>query len=138
MKLARILKWLLLGISVALLVVFFVSPHDTVADPMVDTFLYWVYALVFAALIVLIAFLLIKTFSSKKGILNFLLLIVGIVVLVGGVYFLAPGGEGATTASYTEGVSKFSDAALYLVYVMVAGTIVALVGSGIVNAVKNR
>ncbi|MCF0178082.1 MAG: hypothetical protein HUJ90_05600 [Bacteroidales bacterium] len=138
MKLARILKWLLLGISVALLVVFFVSPHDTVADPMVDTFLYWVYALVFAALIVLIAFLLIKTFSSKKGILNFLLLIVGIVVLVGGVYFLAPGGEVATTASYTEGVSKFSDAALYLVYVMVAGTIVALVGSGIVNAVKNR
>ena len=138
MKLAKYLKWILLGISAILLVVFFLLPHSTVSDPMVDTYIIWAYILVAIALVLVLAFLLISVSKSKKSLITFLALIVGAVVLVAVCWLLAPGGEVATNADYTPKVSKFSDAALYVTYAMVAASILAIIWSAISNAIKNR
>ena len=138
MKLARILELILLGISAVLLVLFFTSPHETASDPIVNTYLYWTYALFFVALLLLVVFQLIQIFSSKRSIINFVLLLVGIVVLVGLSYILAKGGPVNTSVAYTETVSKFSDAALILTYILGGAAILALLWSVIKNAITNR
>lgn len=134
MKLARILELILLGISAVLLVLFFTSPHDTASDPIVNTYLYWTYILFFVALALLVIFQLIQIFSSKRGIINFVLLLIGIAVLVGLSFVLAKGGPVNTSVAYTESVSKFSDAALILTYILGGAAIVALLWSVIKNA----
>jgi hypothetical protein len=138
MKLAKYLKWILLGISAILLVVFFLLPHNTASDPMVDTYIIWAYVLVAISLVLVLAFLLIDVSKTKKSLFTFLALIVGAVVLVAVCWLLAPGGEVATNATYTPKVSKFSDAALYVTYAMVAASIIAIIWSAISNAIKNR
>ena len=138
MKLARILELILLGISAVLLVLFFTSPHDTSSDPIVNTYLYWTYILFFVALVLLVIFQLIQIFSSKRGIINFVLLLVGIAVLVGLSFVLAKGGPVNTSVAYTESVSKFSDAALILTYILGGAAICALLWSVIKNAITNR
>ena len=138
MKLARILELILLGISAVLLVLFFTSPHDTASDPIVNTYLYWTYILFFVALVLLVVFQLIQIFSTKRGIINFVLLLVGIAVLVGLSFVLAKGGPVNTSVAYTESVSKFSDAALNLTYILGGAAIVALLWSIIRNAITNR
>lgn len=138
MKLAKYLKWILLGISAILLVVFFLLPHNTTSDPMVDTYIIWAYVLVAIALLLVLCFLLLDVSKSKKSLITFLALIVGAVVLVAACWLLAPGGEVATNAPYTPKVSKFSDAALYVTYAMVAASIIAIIWSAISNAIKNR
>ena len=60
MKLAKYLQWVLLGISAILLVVFFLLPHNTASDPMVDAYIFWAYVLVAVALVLVLAFLLIR------------------------------------------------------------------------------
>ncbi|MBR5704156.1 MAG: hypothetical protein IKX45_07905 [Bacteroidales bacterium] len=138
MKLAKYLKWILLGISAILLVVFFLLPHNTASDPMVDTYIIWAYVLVAIALILVLAFLLIDVSKTKKSLFTFLALIVGAIVLVAACWLLAPGGEVATNAEYTPKISKFSDAALYVTYAMVIASIAAIIWSAISNAIKNR
>ena len=138
MKLAKYLKWILLGISAILLVVFFLLPHNTASDPMVDTYIIWAYVLVAIALILVLAFLLIDVSKTKKSLFTFLALIVGAIVLVAACWLLAPGGEVATNAEYTPKISKFSDAALYVTYAMVAVSILAILWSAISSAIKNR
>lgn len=138
MKLAKYLKWILLGISAILLVVFFLLPHNTASDPMVDTYIIWAYVLVAIALILVLAFLLIDVSKTKKSLFTFLALIVGAILLVAVCWLLAPGGEVATNAAYTPKDSKFSDAALYVTYAMVAASILAILWSAISNAIKNR
>ena len=138
MKLAKYLKWIRLGISAILLVVFFLLPHNTASDPMVDTYIIWAYILVAITLVLVLAFLLIDVSKTKKSLFTFLALIVGAVVLVAVCWLLAPGGEVATNATYTPKVSKFSDAALYVTYAMVAASVIAILWSAISNAIKNR
>ena len=138
MKLAKYLKWILLGISAILLVVFFLLPHNTTSDVMVDTYIIWAYVLVAIALVLVLVFLLLDVSKSKKSLITFILLIVGAVALVAVCWLLAPGGEVATNATYTPKVSKFSDAALYVTYAMVAASIIAIIVSAISNAIKNR
>jgi hypothetical protein len=138
MKLAKYLKWILLGISAILLVVFFLLPHNTTSDPMVDTYIIWAYVLVAIALVLVLFFLLLDVSKSKKSLITFIALIVGAVVLVAACWLLAPGGEVATNAAYTPKVSKFSDAALYVTYAMVIAAIAAIIWSAISNAIKNR
>ena len=138
MKLAKYLKWILLGLSAILLVVFFLLPHNTTSDPMVDTYIIWAYVLVAIALVLVLIFLLIDVSKSKKSLITFLALIVGAIVLVAVCWLLAPGGEVATHADYTPKVSKFSDAALFVTYAMVIAAIAAIIWSAISNAIKNR
>jgi hypothetical protein len=138
MKLAKYLKWILLGISAILLVVFFLLPHNTTSDPMVDTYIIWAYVLVAIALVVVLFFLLLDVSKSKKSLITFIALIVGAVVVVAACWLLAPGGEVATNATYTPKVSEFSDAALYVTYAMVIAAIAAIIWSEISNAIKNR
>ena len=138
MKLAKYLKWVLLGISAILLVVFFLLPHNSASDAMVDTYIFWAYILVAITLILVLAFLLIDVSKSKKSLISFLAIIVGAVALVVICWLLAPGGEVATNVDYTPTDSNFTDAALYVTYAMVAASICAIIWSAISNAIKNR
>ncbi len=138
MKLAKYLKWVLLGISAILLVLFFALPHNNASDPILDTFLIWSYVLVAVSLVLVVAFLLIDVSKSKKSMLTFLALLAGTAVLLVICWVLAPGGEVHTNVAYTPLVSKMTDAGLYLTYILVVATFVTLVGAGIRNAIKNR
>ena len=138
MKLAKYLKWILLGLSAILLVVFFLLPHNTASDPIIDTYIIWAYVLVGISLLLVLAFLLIDVSKSKKSLITFILLIVGACALVAACWLLAPGGDVATNVAYTPKVSKFTDAALYVTYAMVAASICAIIWSAISNAIKNR
>lgn len=138
MKLAKYLEFILLGLSAVLIVVFFVMPHETASDAIVDTYLYWAYALVVIAVVTLLGFALAKTFSTKKGILNLVLLLVGVVVLVGVSYFLAPGTPAPTSVKATPGELKLTDTIIILTYILIGASIVSLLGTTILKAIKNR
>ena len=138
MKLAKYLKWALLGISAILLVVFFIVPHDTASDKIVDVFLYWTYFLAAVAIVLVVGFLLIDISKSKKSLLTFLVLIVGAAALVAICYLLAPGGEVHTSVPYTPKVSKFTDTALFVTYALVLATFVVMIATAVKNAIKNR
>ncbi|MCF0164412.1 MAG: hypothetical protein HUJ92_03945 [Bacteroidales bacterium] len=136
---AKFLKYILLGLSAILLVLFFVMPHSNTSDQIVNVYLYWTYVLVALAIVALVGFLLAKTFSSKQGIVKFVILLVGVVVLVGGAYVLAPGTPVATNAKdITDMTFKLTDTALILTYILFGGSIVALLGTTVFNAIKNR
>lgn len=137
-KLPKIIELVLLVLSVVVIVAFFVLPHSVATDPVVELYLYWAYFLVALSLVVLIGFLLANTFSSKKGLLKLLFVLVGVVVLVGVSYLLAKGGEVPTSVAYTEGMSKFCDAAIILNYIMIGASIVALFGTAVLTAIRNR
>ena len=138
MKLAKYLKWVLLAVSAILLVVFFVMPHSTANEPIVNTYLIWTYILLFASIACVLVFLLIGVCSSAKSLLKFVGLIVAAVAIVAVSYLLAPGGEIATSVDYTATTSKLADTGLFVTYFMLAASIVALFATAIWNAIKNR
>ena len=138
MKLAKYLKWILLGISAILLVVFFVMPHDNASDSIVDVFIYWTYVLVAISIVLVLVFLLADVSKSKKSLFTFLALIIGAVALVAVCWLLAPGGEVHTSVDYTPMASKLTDTALFVTYALVAATILTMVVTGVRNAIKNR
>ncbi|MCF0172678.1 MAG: hypothetical protein HUJ91_02960 [Bacteroidales bacterium] len=127
-----------MAVSAILLVVFFVMPHSTANEPIVNTYLIWTYILLFASIACVLVFLLIGVCSSAKSLLKFVGLIVAAVAIVAVSYLLAPGGEIATSVDYTATTSKLADTGLFVTYFMLAASIVALFVTAIWNAIKNR
>ena len=137
-KLPKIIELVLLVLSVVVIVAFFVMPHAVATDAAIEMYLYWAYFLVALSVLVLLGFLLAKTFSSKKGIFRLLALLAGVVVLVGVSFLLSKGGDIPTSVAYTEQTSKFCDTALHMLYIMLGASVVALFGTAIFNAIRNR
>ena len=132
----KILELILFLVSLALFVVVLVSKPTGVESGSLDTFLYWIYALVLFAICVTLLFPLISAFKDKKKLLRLLLLIVAVVVIIGGAWLLAPGKAIDTNQLTTARDFKLADTVLFVTYLMVAAAIVALIWSAIRNAVK--
>lgn len=138
-KLPKIIELVLLVLSVVVIVAFFVMPHSVATDPAIEMYLYWAYFLIALSIVTLVGFLLAKTFSSKKGILKLVGLLVGVVALVGVSFVLAKGGmDVPTSAAYTEQTSKFCEATLIMLYIVIGASLVTLVGTSVFNAIRNR
>ena len=131
----KILELVLFLVSLVLFAVVFTAKPTTTDNAALDTFLYWIYALLFLALCVTLLFPLFGAFKSKKKLLRLIVLILGVVVIVGGAWLLAPGTPIETKATVAEGDFKFADTVLFVTYFVVCAAIVALIWSAIRKAI---
>ncbi len=132
----KILELVLFLVSLVLFVVVFTAKPTTTDNAALDTFLYWIYCLLFLALCVTLLFPLFGAFKSKKKLLRLIILILAVVVIVGGAWLLAPGTPIETKATVNPGDFKFADMVLFVTYLMVGAAIVALCWSAVRKAVK--
>jgi len=138
MKKIKLIEYALLVLSFIVFIIAFVN-IKSVDSPMLNVYLGWTYALIAIALVAALGFPLVKAVQDKKSLRNLLLLVVGAVVLVGGVYLLAPGKAIDVNTTVDAGTFKFSDAALFLTYIFLGASIIALLWSVIHQATgKNK
>lgn len=135
MKQLNVIKWVLLALSFVVFVVA-ASTITGIDSPTLDLYMGWTYALVAATLIATLGFPLVKAIKDKKKLVHLLILIAAVVVILGGSYALAPGGEVSFKSGVSLAESKFSDAALYVAYLFVAAAVVSLVWTGVRNSIK--
>ena len=151
-KFTKILEICLLVISLIGLVVFFANNASTglytVANEaealattgMLDIVLFWAYALVIAAIVLVVVLSIINMAGNKKSLkrTGFLLLIA--VVLIGLSYLLASGDPIAVNMDVqpTHATLKMTDTLLNLSYALVVIALLALVWGSVRNLIKNR
>lgn len=138
MKIWKYIEYVLLILSLILFIVFFVVNPTSTESSMLDGYLGWAYVLLGVAVVAALGFPLIQAFKSKKGIIGLLALIIGVVVVCGGIYLIAPGNEIPVNTVVEKGVFKFTDAALYLTYLFIAASLVAVVWGIIRSAIKGK
>lgn len=136
MKGTKLMEYALLVLSlIAFLIVFIASPETTESGAL-DTYMVWVYILLVACIVLAVGFPLVKAFTTKGGLKKLLIYLVAAVVIIGGCYVLAPGDVINVNTQATEGTFKFADAALYITYIFLGGSLVALVWGSVRNALK--
>ncbi|MDD3549515.1 MAG: hypothetical protein PHW88_03550 [Bacteroidales bacterium] len=139
-KLSKITLWVLFAISIVLTILYFLNTSGDNLDAWTYTYLNWAYVMVGLS-VLLIILLPILTFRQRTVKVKSLLLILVIaVVLVGGSFLLAPGTPVTmATGSVVEGsVVKFTDTALYMTYILLAFSAIAIIGGSVYNALKKN
>lgn len=132
----KILELVLFIVSLVFFAVVISANPKTTDSGALDTFLYWIYALVVFALCVTLLFPLVGAFKSKKKLLRLVILILAVVVILGGAWMLAPGSPIETNAITKPNDFKLADTVLYVSYLAVIGAICALIWSAVRNAIK--
>ena len=151
-KFTKILEICLLVLSLVGLVVFFIYNANTglysianeaealATTGMLDILLFWAYALVFAAILLVVILSIVNLAGNKKSLkrTGFLLLIA--VVLIGLSYLLASGDPIAVNMDVqpSHGTLKMTDTLLNLSYALVVIALLALVWGSVRNLIKNR
>ena len=138
MKTWKYIEYVLLILSLIIFIVFFVVNPTTTDNAMLDGYLGWAYILLAISLILALGFPLVRAFKSKKGIIGLLALIIGAVVVCGGIYMIAPGNAINVNTAVSPATFKFTDAALYLTYLFIAASIVAVVWGIIRSAINSK
>ncbi|MFA5660801.1 MAG: hypothetical protein WC923_00665 [Bacteroidales bacterium] len=139
-KLSKITLWVLFAISIVLTILYYLNTSGDNLDAWTYTYLNWAYVMVGLS-VLLIILLPILTFRQRTVKVKSLLLILVIaVVLVGGSFLLAPGTPVTmATGSVVEGsVVKFTDTALYMTYILLAFSAIAIIGGSVYNALKKN
>ncbi|NLA15581.1 MAG: hypothetical protein GX877_03475 [Bacteroidales bacterium] len=139
-KISKITLWVLFAISILLTILYFLNLNGTKLDAWTYTYLNWAYVMIGLA-IVLIILLPILTIKQRSIRLKPLLITLAIaIVLVGGAYLLAPGTPiTLATGTVVEGsVVKITDTALYLTYILVIFSGIAIVGGSVYNALRKN
>lgn len=136
MKYSKYIQYLLFAVSIVLLAVFYLTHTGSTTDKILDVNLFWAYALIGIGAVLALIFPLAKAFKTKKGFITLLILIAGVVVVIGGCYLLAPGTPIELNQEVSAATFKFTDTALYVTYVFVAASIIALLWSAIRNSFK--
>jgi len=138
MRNKKAIKFLEIALLIISLVVFVLGivAIKTIDSPMLNVLLGWAYFLVVFALVFTLGFPLANAFKSKKGFLKLILLIVGVVVICGGAYLIAPGNAISVNVETTHADFKFADAVIFICYLFIAAAFVALVWSGLRKIVK--
>ena len=151
-KFTKILEICLLVISLIGLVVFFVNNASTglytVANEaealattgMLDVVLFWAYALVIAAIVLVVVLSIINMAGNKKSLKKTGILLLIAVVLIGVSYLLASGDPIAVNMEVqpTHATLKMTDTLLNLSYALVVIALLALVWGSVRNLIKNR
>ena len=138
MKIWKYIEYVLLILSLIIFIVFFVVNPTTTDSKMLDGYLGWAYILLAAALCLALVFPILNAFKSKKGIIGLLALIVGVVVVCGGIYLIAPGSPIEVNKAVDASTLKFTDAALYLTYLFIGASLVAVIWGIIRSAIAKR
>ena len=138
MKIWKYIEYVLLILSLIIFIVFFVVNPTTTDSAMLDGYLGWAYILLAISLILALGFPLIRAFKSKKGIIGLVALVLGVVVVCGGIYMLAPGNAIDVNTVVSPATFKFTDAALYLTYLFIAASVVAVLWGIIRSAINSK
>ena len=151
-KFTKILEICLLVISLIGLVVFFANNASTglytVANEaealattgMLDIVLFWAYALVIAAIVLVVVLSIINMAGNKKSLKKTGILLLIAVVLIGVSYLLASGDPIAVNMEVqpSHATLKMTDTLLNLSYALVVIALLALVWGSVRNLIKNR
>jgi membrane protease YdiL (CAAX protease family) len=134
-KFTKYLLYILFAVSLVFIIGFFVNQ-----DAMLDSFLYYTYALVAIALVAAFILPMIKLFSNPKGLKKMLLFLLIAVVLIGVSYALASSEPLVvkTNIEASENALKLTDAGLILTYILSAFAFLAILLGGVVKMVRNR
>jgi hypothetical protein len=103
-------------------------------DKILDANLIWAYVLVAIAAVLALSFPIVRAFKSKKSFLRLLVVVVGVVVLIGVCYLLAPGTPVYLNFEVSDRTFKFTDTALFVAYALFGASIIALIWSAIRNS----
>ena len=150
-KLAKILQYVLMAVGVVIIALFYVQSGSgqfalsNLADALASTtildgMLWWTYALVVLAIALILVLASVAVFGDKKSLKSTLLVLALAVVLVAASYFLASGNPVAVNMAEQPSATTFklTDSLLILTYFLFVGTIVALLGGIVMNAIKKR
>ncbi|MBP6454268.1 MAG: hypothetical protein KA268_03930 [Bacteroidales bacterium] len=134
-KFTKYLLYVLFAVSLVFIIGFFVNQ-----DAMLDSFLYYTYALVAIALVAAFILPMIKLFSNPKGLKKMLLFLLIAVVLIGVSYALASSEPLVVKINIeaSENALKLTDAGLILTYILSAFAFLAILLGGVVKMVRNR
>lgn len=134
-KFTKYLLYVLFAVSLVFIIGFFVNQ-----DAMLDSFLYYTYALVAIALVAAFILPMIKLFSNPKGLKKMLMFLLIAVVLIGVSYALASSEPLVvkTNIEASENALKLTDAGLILTYILSAFAFLAILLGGVVKMVRNR
>lgn len=134
-KITKYLLYILFAVSLVFIIGFFVNQ-----DAMLDSFLYYTYALVGIAIVAAVVLPMIKMFSNPKGLKKMLMFLILAVVLVGLSYVLASGDPLLVKVNVptTENVLKLTDTGLILTYILAVVAFVAILSGGLIRLVRNR
>ena len=134
----KITLWVLMIVSTAITVWGYAVGFN---DASVNTLLYWAYALVVVGIAAAVLFgIAISAINNPKNLLKMLIELVVVVVVVGAVYLLSSGAPamGYVGKEVSPMTLKLTDTVLNLTYILCAVAILAIVGGGIYNAIRNK
>lgn len=150
-KFAKILEYVLMAVGVVIIALFYVQSGSgqfalsNLADALASTtildgMLWWTYALIALAIVLIVVLAGVATFGNKKSLKSTALVMVLAVVLVVASYFLASGNPVAVNVAEQPSAATFklTDSILILTYILFVGVVVSLLGGIVMNAIKKR
>ncbi|MBQ0044612.1 MAG: hypothetical protein KBT05_06295 [Bacteroidales bacterium] len=138
-KVVKIVEWLLLAVSVAIILFGVFAGFESNGAKAIDLMLYWAYALVVIALVAIIILGVgANAARSKKSAISIVGVLVGVCALVAIAYVLAPGSEaiGLVGEQPSATTLKLTDTVMNLTYIAAAAAVVSIVASAIINAIR--
>lgn len=150
-KFLKILLYVLLGLSTAVIVGFYVqsssfnfglSNMDAImsSTTMVDGIILWTYLLLAISIVTLVGLAIFTMVNNTKS-LKRAGVTLGITVVLILVSYFAASGDVVTVNVATPPTAetlKWTDTGLILTYILFFASLLALIGGGIYNAIKNR
>ena len=141
-KIIKVLLWVLLILSVAVLVWGSLAGFEAKDGQMTDVLLYWAYGMLGLTLAaVLVVGLAISISNNPKSLIKLGLIVVGAAVLVLVAYLLA---SGAPAVGYTaaklpsDAELKLTDTVLNLTYITGGAAILSIVVGEIIMSIRNK
>ena len=137
-KIVKIMLWVLMIVSTGITVWGYVAGFN---DASVDTLLYWAYVLIVVGIVAAILFgIAISAINNPKNLIKMGIELVAVVVVVGAVYFLSSGAPavGYVGKEVSQMTLKLTDTVLNLTYILCAVTVLAIIGGGVYNAIRNK
>ena len=136
-KFLQLLTYVVLGVSALMTLLFFLNKNGQVGN-----FLIWAYVLFFAAIALVVILPLFNIASNPQGIKKMLRNLVLLVVVFGGAYLIASGDQTAATAvmktSPSSAAMRMTETGIYITYALCLIALLAIVGSSVYTAIKNR
>ena len=141
-KIAKILFWVLMGISVGLLVWGFIAGFETNDGAMTDVLLNWAYIMLGLAIgLVICLGIYAQAITNPKGLIKLGIVVIGAAVLVGIVYLISPGNPAVGLNSPklpSAGELKLTDTILNLAYIMGVCAILAIIVGEVIVATRKK
>lgn len=137
-KIIRYILWLLLAVSAVIAIYAYAAGFT---DNAVDTLLYWAYAMAIVGIVASVVIAItISAVNNPKSLLKMLGVLVGVAVIVGVAYLLAPGtpAVGYLGPEVPGMTLKLTDTILNLTYFACGASIIVIIGGVIMDAVRNK